>query len=166
LRLSARIGTILDRVLAVLAVTTAITLVFAWLSVSVEVAIRNLGGHPLGWVIEFAEYTMLYISFAGAAWVLKKEGHVSLDIVANRLRPKARNFLNIITSVLGAIVCLVIAWYSVEVTWDLFQRGVRLISMVEPPQAPFIAIIAAGSFLLFVQFLRRAYGYLEDWREG
>jgi len=88
-----------------------------------------------------------------------------MDLVLNRLKPKSRTLVNIITSVIGAIICFILGWYGAGVVWDHFLRGAAKIRMIEVPTAPVEAIIPIGCFLLCLQFLRRAYGYLQSRRE-
>jgi TRAP-type C4-dicarboxylate transport system permease small subunit len=98
------------------------------------------------------------------AWVLKIEGHVKIDLVVNRLNPRNQCVVNSITSILGAITCLVLLWYGTKVSWEFFERGTITNTILELPSAPLFAIVPIGSFLLFIQFLRRSYGYLKSWK--
>jgi TRAP-type C4-dicarboxylate transport system permease small subunit len=102
--------------------------------------------------------------FLTVSLTLKREGHVKMDLVLTRLRPGTQSILNIITSVIGIFICLVLTWYGTVVTWDYFQTGYYIGTMLMPPKAPIMLIIPVGSFLLLIQFLRRAYSYLESWR--
>jgi TRAP-type C4-dicarboxylate transport system permease small subunit len=96
--------------------------------------------------------------------VLKRERHVSMDLITNRLGPRKKAMLGIITSVVGAIVCLIITFYSTLVTLDHFQRRINDMQVLEVPMGPMFAVITLGTFMLIIQFLRRGYGYLEQWR--
>ena len=86
-----------------------------------------------------------------------------MDLVLAQLKPKPQAMVNIITSIIGAIVFLVIAWYGIDISWFAFQEGHFMVTLWEPPKWPILAIIPVGSFLLSIQFLRRAYGYLRSW---
>jgi TRAP-type C4-dicarboxylate transport system permease small subunit len=92
--------------------------------------------------------------------VLKEERHVKIDIVLNRLNARTQATLNIITSVIGAIVFLVVAWYGLQVTLESLQTGYRLDTPLRTHRFLIVAVIPVGSFLFSVRFLRRAYGYL------
>lgn len=155
--------TVFDHIINLLAYLAGVFVVFIMLNIAADVACRKLVGTSLVWALEFSEYSLLFITFLGAAWLLRREGHPSLDIVVNRLNPGARALVNITMSVLGALLCLVVAGFGTATTWDLFQRGVNMATMLEPPKAPLVAIIPIGSLLLFIQFLRRAHGYLGSW---
>lgn len=164
MNLLAKPSAIFDRVIDLLAVLAIVLIVFGSFSVCLEVVMRYFLNRPLIWVVEVTEYILVLSAFLGAAWVLKKKGHTVIDVVLTQLDPRNQALLNTITSIIGAIICLVIAWYSAQTTWDHFQRDVHLIKALELPKAPFLSVIVLGSFLLFIQFLRQAYEYLGSWR--
>ena len=155
---------IFDGTIDILALFAVLLLAFTALSVSAEIVMRYFVGRPLLWVIEVAEYCLVWATFLGTTWVLKREGHVIMDIVLTRLNPRTQTLVNLITSVIGIAICLILTWYGVKVTLDLYQRGHYLSSVLMPPSFILFAIIPIGLFLLFIQFLRRAYGYLQSWQ--
>ena len=164
--LTQKISNIFDRTINFLALMAAILLIFLMLSISVNVATRALIEWSIVWMFEIDVYALLYITFLGAAWLLKSEGHVKMDLVFNQFKPRAQATINIITSVISAIVFLVVAWQSARVTWITFQTDYFFVTVLEPPAWPIILIIPIGSFLLFIQLLRRTYSYVEVWRAG
>lgn len=147
-----------DRLLGFLFYLACILLAGAMLIVALQVVYRQLyGGLP--WIIEIGEYILLQITFLSAAWVLRQEGHVSIDILSARLRPRVKAILNIITSTIALALCLVLVWYGSTVTLKNFQMGTPFYKEIGLPRAPIMAIIPVGFFLLSVQFARRIYGY-------
>lgn len=143
-----------------LAFLAGILVICVMLVISADVALRFLMDRPIPWVLEATEYSLLYITFLGTAWLLKREGHVKLDFVLDRLEPRTASILNVITSILMTIVCLLLAWYGAQSTWDHFERGVRSVKYFSLPMFAFLAIIPVGSFFLVVQSLKRTYCYL------
>ena len=164
MKLLRKTGSIFDSTITLLAIFAGVLTGFATLAVGFGVAIRTVGGTPQVWVIEITEFILLWVTFLCAAWLLKKDGHVVIGVLLDQISEKKRALLNIITSILSALICLVLAWYSAFLTLDHFQRGVTAATFIEPLKAPILIIIPIGSFLLFIQFLRRSYGYLESWR--
>lgn len=157
-------NSIFDLILDSLAFVGGALLILAMLAVSYDVVMRYFLHRPSLWIFEMTEYSLLYMTFLGTAWVLKKERHVRMDLVLNRLNPRSQALANVLTSIVGAIICLVIAGYGAKVTWAYVQYGYHSSSPLKFPQGPILAIIPVGSFLLFIQFLRRAHGYLGQWR--
>ncbi|MFH1651754.1 MAG: TRAP transporter small permease [Chloroflexota bacterium] len=157
-------NTLFDNLLNFFIVLSIITLIFSTLSVCAEVVMRYFLNRPIIWVVEVSEWILLFITFLGAAWVLKKEGHIAMDLLTVRLHPRASALLNSVTSLICAVTCLILTWYGAATTLDTFERGVLTYSRMELPIYPITAVIALGSLLLFIQFMRRSYGYLEKAR--
>lgn len=160
MKFTRKANTIFDRTIGVLALFAGILIILIMIVISTEVITRFTLGSSIVWIIEITEYSLLWITFLGTTWVLKGEGHVKMDMVLNRLNIRNKALLNIITSVVGAIACLVVTWFAVKITWYHFLIGYKFTRVLEPPSYPILAIIPVGSFLLFIQFLRRVYGYL------
>lgn len=150
-------GAILNRINDSLAILAGILVIYMMLSVSYEVVMRYFLNRPTSWVVDIASLAILYFTFLGAAWLLRKDGHVYMDMLLIRLRPRIQSLINIITSILGAFVCFALAWYGTKLTWEHFQEGIYTWGVLSLPSPLSLFIIPAGFFLLFIQFLIRAY---------
>ena len=164
MKLLTKAGTIFDRTINYLAFLAAAIIIFNMLSVSAEVIMRYFLKRPMVWVNEVTEITLLFITFLGTAWLLKREGHVKVDIVTGHLNPRAQALLGIISSIIGIIVCMILVWYGIQVSYNYTQGGLYEPTLLELPKGPLLAIIPIGSFLLLIQFVRRTYGYLQRFR--
>lgn len=154
----------LDVLLDLGGATTAIIIIFTMLAVIYEVIMRYFLDRPTFWVLEVVEWCLVWMTFLSAAWVLKEDRHVTMDIVVTRLNPKARILLGVITSGIGALICLTLTWYGAQVVHDHFVRGVVEAKVLKAPKAPLLAVIPAGFSLLFIQFIRRIYNLLRKGR--
>ncbi|MFC2047610.1 TRAP transporter small permease subunit, partial [Chloroflexota bacterium] len=94
-----KVTTIYDRIVSSLSILGAILIIIAMLIVAIEVVMRYLLHHPQVWVVETTEYILVWFTFLGAAWILKKEGHVKVEIITARLSPRVQAVLGIITSI-------------------------------------------------------------------
>ena len=155
---------IFDGTVNLLALLAAVILVLVMLAVVYAVFMRYFLNRPTAWVQESVEFSLVFITFLGTTWLLKRGGHVTMDIVLKRLTPGAQTVVNIITSILGAITFLVVAGYGVEATWETFVAGASRTTVLQIPTFLILWIIPVGSFLLFIQFLRMTYGYLRELR--
>ena len=155
-----------DRAIDAMAVLAGLLLCFMMCSICYEVVVRAVGLRPPVWVTEITEYILLYVTFLGAAWVLKAEGHVRVDVAVNRFNTRNRVRINTGTSLLGAVVCLVLIWYGTETTWDFFTRGIPVIKSLSVPKFLFLGIIPVGSFFLCIQFLRKTHAFWVDCAKG
>jgi C4-dicarboxylate transporter DctQ subunit len=158
-----KLGRIYDRIIDSAAVLAGVMLIFLMLSVSLEVALRYFWGRPTSWVGEIAGYILLYIPFLIAAWVLKGEGHVKMDLLLNRLSPKNQCLLNAVTSVTSAVICLVLTWFGLRSSLYFYSVNYKTPTVLMLPKGIIIGIIFVGCFLLSIQFLRQAHRYWKDW---
>lgn len=164
MRLVSRLSNIFDRINDFFALLAVIILATIALAITLEIIQRAIWGRTTAGLIELSGFGILYITFLGAAWVLRREGHVRMDILVERLPRRAQAVLNIITSLIGATACGLITFYGIKVTRFFFETGYTLTTLLEPQKWPFIIIIPIGSFLLFIQFLRRTWGFFRDWK--
>ena len=163
--LPAKLSKMYRRLIELGALIAGILLLFLMVSVTVEVAFRYFLGRPTSWVMEICGYILLFIPFLVAAWVLRRDGHVRMDLVLSIMSPKARSFVNAITSFISALICFVLTWYGVKVTIYFSKLGYKTPTVLMLPKSMIIAIIFVGSFLLAVQFLIDTYNHLRAWRE-
>ncbi len=157
---------VFDNATNILAVLSAIIIISVMLAISLAVATRYFLKLTWTGLIELSAMSLLFVTFLGATWVLRKGGHVTMDVLVDQLNPRSRSLLNIITSILCALICLVLIWYGAQVTWTRYLEGSWVFANLTIPDAYFLFIIPVGSFFLFIQFLRRTYGYLERWRDA
>lgn len=160
-----RLSAVFDHIITWMAILAGILLAFSLISVSVSVATRYFFNYPIGWVTEISAYILLYITFMVAAWVLKEEAHVTIDILLEQLKPRFRSFINIITSYTSAAVCLVLTFFGARETWELYKTGYFTPTEMELPKWMINVVIFVGSLLLFIQFIKRGHQYLGIWRD-
>jgi len=152
--------TVFDRVLNALSAVAGVLVALMMLEVSVDVFMRYFLNRPISWTIEFTQYAMIFVLYLGVAWVLRGEGHVVMDIVLIRMNHQSRNLTNVITSILAAIVCSIVTWFGILVNVDYFKTGYMYGEVLNIPAFSLQFIVPLGMFLLTIQFLRRAYGFL------
>ena len=58
-------------------------------------------GYTLPWTLEVAEYTLYFITFLGAPWVLKTQNHITVDILVEALPWRVNRYLRPITDLIG-----------------------------------------------------------------
>ncbi len=130
--------------------------------VSYGVILRYLHIKPPIWILQFTEYALLWITFLGAAWLLRKGGHIRIDTIITRLGPKTRGIIEVIVALLGFVVCIIIVWFGTEKTLEFYERGIMDVKGVTVPITPLFLIIPLGGFMLLLQFGRNIYNRLKD----
>jgi C4-dicarboxylate transporter DctQ subunit len=166
MKLTDRIVSCFDRTNDIFAYLAGAILAFIVLSVSVEVVFRYFLNAPSDWVVEVNENCLLYMTFLAVGWVLSRDRHVKVELVTSRVSTKTQHLFALITSVLGLIVCLIVTWYGIRVTWLDFQSGAFRPGINKIPEASVLFIIPVGTFLLSFQFLRRIFNFSKKFRES
>jgi TRAP-type C4-dicarboxylate transport system permease small subunit len=149
----------LDRLNDMMAWVGAALVLFMMLAISYSVLTRYLFNRPIAWIVEISSYLMLYITFLGTAWLLRRDGHVEIDLFTSHLNLKRQALLKAVTSVGGALVGFVLTWKGVLVTIDYFRRDVTIMGILNTPQFLLMAIIPIGGFLLLVEFILRIFHF-------
>ena len=162
MKLLTKANTAFDRINHILAILAAFLLAFIMLSVCSDVIMRYFFSRPMFWVTEVTEYCLLWVTFLATAWVLSRDNHVVMDLVIGHMKPEMRARIGIMTSIIGFAVCLLVTWYGVKVTLDVFQRDLLLSTVLTPPAYMLFIIIPIGSFLLTIQFIRRAFQSIKE----
>ena len=161
---------ILDRVSAGMAVMAGLLLLFMTFSISYSIFTRALSFQSPVWTVQFNEYSLLWMTFLGSAWVLRRRKHVAVDVMTSRLGPKGRRIAEAVHSLLGIGVCGVLCWTTSLMTLNLFQRGVTDVQAMDMPKYLVLMIIPAGFLVITAQFFRNLAASLgrnnADPREG
>ncbi len=154
-------GKIFDRTLTLFGVAASIIILAIVLLTGYEVIMRYAFNTGQAWALELINNLLLYMTFLGAAWLLKKRGHVAIDLVYNHLNPRTRLIINVIISFIGAIICLVMVWYSAWNTITDLMSNIRESTTMQAPRGVISAIMPVGFFMLFVEFSREFFEYLK-----
>ena len=149
-----------DLVMNIFAYIAGILVLLVALFVSYTVVVRYLHFKPPGWVLQYTEYALLWITFLGAAWLLREEGHINIDTLLVRLPPRVRTVLDIVVNILGGLVCLVIVGFGTAKVVDFINRGIMDVKGVTLPMYPIFIIIPVGGLLLLIQFIRNVFKHV------
>ena len=163
LKLFETIGALCDRIIDLLAVLASFLVIGNVLLLCYEVCMRYLFTAPPAWAWEVAECMLCPIAFLGAAWLLRKNGHVSVDIIYSQLDPRLQSLLSMFTSAAGTIICFILTWSGIEITIDHFESHITVPGYLDIPKAAILLFIPIGCFMLSLQFLRHTYNYLMRW---
>ena len=153
-----------DRLITFLAYTAGALMAVAAIAIGANALTRSLFQFSITGSIEISEFILLWIPFLAAAWLLREDGHVRVDIVLNQLKSRQALLLNIATSIIGIIICFIVFWYSAQITAQYFIEDVRIPALIRYPKAPILMIIPMGSLLLSIQFTRMTRRYFKDWK--
>jgi len=161
-----KLSVIYQKTIIYMAYIACVILVLITLAECAEIIVRKFGNTSLPWVIEFSEYALVFIAFLAGAWVLKEEAHIKVDLVLNMFSPRIRAVINVVNSILGAVLCLFLTYQSAFMVLDLFKRQILTAKTMEIPMWPLFAVFCFGNFLLSIQFFIRAHGYFKKIKQS
>ncbi len=107
--------------------------------------------------IELQWYMYSLIFLLGAAWTLKHDAHVRVDVLFARLAPRGRAWVNLVGAALFLLpFCILVIWTS----WPTVHNSWAVLE-VSPdpgglPRYPIKTVIPVAFFLLFLQGISMA----------
>jgi TRAP-type C4-dicarboxylate transport system permease small subunit len=151
-----------DRIIDTMAFVAGILLVAAVFIVCIDTCMRYFFHKPQVWTVEICEYILFGIAFLGAPWLLKLGGHISVDVVTERLGSRSQGRLRLLSMGSGVLVSAIICWFSLATAWDCFKSGVLVTKTLTLPKHYFLILIFIGYFLLLVEFARQFFQQLKE----
>lgn len=118
-----------------------------------DLLLRSVFRSPVEGMSEMTEIFLLYLTFLGAAWVYREDGHVVVDLLLYELYAKAKKALQLANTTVVGVVAVLLVYYGTVSTLDHYMRGVRNVSVLETPMALIMVIIPVGSMVLLLEVL-------------
>ncbi len=153
--LFAKIGKWLDQLNYWLSWVGGIMIVMAMLLIFGDVVSRYIFNKPAMSIYYYSEYILLYSTFLAAAYVLKIDRHIRVDVLYNFLSEKTQTILLVFSDFFGLLYTLFLLWLSSEMVYTAFERGAKFSTPMEHYQYPVLMVIPFGCVLLSLQWIRR-----------
>ena len=120
-----------------------------------DVVLRYVFNSPITGSYEIIQYLMaILVSFA-VVYCAYKRGHVSVDIVFDRLPPRPRSIVALLGSLIVLILFILIAWENVLYIKEVYDQKLTS-TILYIPTFPFVAAVAVGfvafCLVMFVEF--------------
>ena len=148
-----RLFNLFERLSRLGAVLAEICLVLLLILVFTEVIARYILNKPTLYSVELSEYLLLFVAFMAAGWVMQNERHVRMHSVINLMPARVRHVLDICTSSIVLLFCLILVWEGAEASVMAFAGGYHSSSLINVPLWLPYAIIPIGSLILSLQVL-------------
>mgnify|MGYP003681907178 CR=1 FL=1 len=116
-----------------------------------DVAYRTLTGKSILGAYNLAEIIMVGICVLSLAYTQRQGGHVRMEIVVNKLRGKALQFIEIIASFLCFTICALIFYRSVVDAGVAIDINLITSGIIAWPAWPLKIVFAFGFFLLCIR---------------
>jgi TRAP-type mannitol/chloroaromatic compound transport system permease small subunit len=130
----------------------AMALIFVMVGVLLlDAVMRNVVQIPLHWCIEFAQFTLAAYYFMGGAWSLKAGEHVRMDLLYERLSPRGKHWLDLVTVFCLLFYLVLLQIGSISSLEYAIETDERRFSMWNPSMIPIKALMVACIFLMILQ---------------
>jgi tripartite ATP-independent transporter DctM subunit len=121
----------------------------------VDVVLRYVFNLPITGIVEVTEVLMIMAVFLAIAHTQNVKGHISIDLITSKLKPKARLVMECITTLIGLILFGVAVWQEViQFLWFLERNSTHGQEYIMIPSAPFSGIIVIGCVSMALLLLR------------
>lgn len=134
------------------AVAGACILFFIASIIFYEVVSRAITGSSRLWVIEVSEYSLLFITFLSAPYLLEKNMHVVLDLLYDNLGGRSKKFASLLNAAIGFFICITLTIVGTTVVVDQFVTGIREVTVMAPLSFWLTAALPIGMLLMGFQF--------------
>lgn len=120
---------------------------------SAEVVFRYALNKPILGTVEISSYLLVIFCFTGMAFTQSQKGHISLELVTQRLSPGINHLLRIVTSVLSLTIFAVITWQTSLAFWKSWEIQEVRWGALPLPVWPVKFMVAFGSLVLCFQLV-------------
>lgn len=148
------------------AVIASLAVALLAIGMVVDVALRYFVGSGVAGMIEYAGTLMVVVVFFGLAQGQRRDEHVGMSFVVDRLPRTPRYVLPIIGLVAMGVF---VAWMTVETTeaaWRSYRSGEFRFGLIRVPLWPSRASIPIGLLLLLGETMRSILLQFRAWRDS
>jgi TRAP-type C4-dicarboxylate transport system permease small subunit len=127
-----------------------------------EVVLRYFLGAPTAWTYDVGCYFLAAVIFLSVPEMTRRNAHIHVNLLADRLSPTSARILSFAIGVLAAGACLTAAWITGTETWRQYVQDVSTISALPIPKwwvSIFIPYGFSSSALYFLRHLGRDTGH-------
>lgn len=144
---------VLDGLNTLMAVLSSVAIGTAGLVLTWEVAGRYFFSIPSDWQDELSTFLLIGATFASAAWIQARRGHVAIDALAHVLPPGVDRARRVLADALSFVFVAFFAWKSVTLLLEALADGQTTPSAWGPPLWIPYGCMSAGMSLLALQLL-------------
>ncbi len=125
-------------------------MLFVSVIMSYEIVMRYLGA-PTIWVVEISGYAMVWCTFLSAAYVLRKKGHIHVDVLTHQFSQATKSALDVINHLFILGFTLLVLFYSCTGLIDAVAMNERSASLLRFHMGWLYGGIVVGCIMLVLQ---------------
>lgn len=126
---------------------------------------RYFFGVSLKWAEELVRYTLIWLTFIGSSACVRKQKHVSIDVLLLKLQNSKRIIAEKIINMISFLFCIIITYYGINITYSLILSKQISSAMMIPMYLAYLSIPIGGGFMSLRYFFIALSGFKEKWVE-
>lgn len=123
---------------------------------------RYFFGRAIASMTEMSAYALLFITFLGAPLLAAHDGHISVDVVPNSLRPRQRTLMHAAINFLSCAIAFAIAWFAFITAQHSYANHEVTADILAAPEGFMFGLIALGAFFMGSGFLASGLKKMHD----
>jgi len=116
-----------------------------------EVFCRYFINAATSWTAEVESYLQIAMVMLGGAYVLRKDGHVRVDVLYRQFSGRKKEWVEILTALTVLLATLPMVWFGGGLAWDAWATGQTSSSAAEIVLWPSMAAVPLGAGILALQ---------------
>ncbi len=120
----------------------------------VNIVMRYIFHHPLYWTEELVRYSIIWMVLIGGSKVVKRTGHIAVDILPSFLPPKPKNILKNFVPLIAISFCGILFYFSWEHTMNVKDTGEITAAMEAPMWIMYLAF-PAGALMMGIRWVQK-----------
>lgn len=121
--------------------------------IMIDVTLRYFFGKPLLFADDIGVYSMIFITFVGAALTLKNRRHIMVDLFYQMLPRRAQLLLDVATTFVGCFVIWILTWYTIVWVKETYESGFMSSGILQTPMWIPMSVVPIGLFLFGLQYI-------------
>lgn len=143
-----------DRAVALSNRLSEVLIVFVVIIVNAEVMLRYFFNSSFPYALELTQYSLVFITYLAMAQVLRKNGHISLDLLLSRVSSRVRGRFEVLDLIVVTVLCLFLTVLGLWVAWGYYKINYVFVGDLPIPAFLLFMIIPITFFLTAIQGMR------------
>jgi C4-dicarboxylate transporter DctQ subunit len=123
----------------------------------INTILRYVFNYSPEWMEEIIVYLIIWAAFFITGLLVEERRHVGATFFVELLPPKAHRVVEIITSSLALIFCIIVLFYGYQIVHITYTTDARSLTGMRYPLWIFYLALPVGLTLMTARFIRRIY---------
>jgi len=139
-------------------------LIFVMLAVLLYSSFSKALFDPATWTLEMAQFLMVAYFLLGGAYSMQLDGHVRMDLLYSRWKPRTRTIVDLLTAGFLIFYLVVLLYGGFSSTQYALEYNETSYSSWSPQMAPIKIVMVIGIALMLLQSIAVVFRDLADLR--